>query len=158
NPGRSLFRRPAMTNRWVAQLVLALGLSASIAGQSDSSGDWPQWHGPDRSNLSKETGLLKQWPPSGPPLVWSVSGGGAGYGSIAVKDERIFLQGAVGGRSIVYALNRADGKNLWSKALGAAGNNDKGTGPRSTPTVDDDRLYVLTENGDLACLKTDGTA
>ena len=43
---------------------------------------------------------------------------------------------------------------MWSKALGPAGSNDKGSGPRSTPTVDGDRVYVLTENGDLACLKT----
>src|SRR5204863_4104358 len=120
---------------------------------------WPQWQGPDRTNLSKETGLLKQWPPTGPPVVWSVAGVGAGYGSVAVKDDRIFLQGSAGGRSVVYALNRADGKGLWSKALGSAGNNDKGSGPRSTPTLDGDRAYVLTENGDLACLKAqDGTS
>ena len=56
-------------------------------------------------------------------------------------------------------MNRADGKGLWSKALGPAGSNDRGSGPRGTPTVDGDRLYVLTENGDLACLKTqDGSA
>jgi outer membrane protein assembly factor BamB len=147
-----------MSNRWIVGFALTVGLAVSAAGQSVPADDWPQWHGPDRSNLSRETGLLKQWPPSGPPLVWSVSGIGAGYGSISIKDDRIFLQGAVGGRSIVYALNRADGKQLWSKALGAAGNNDKGTGPRSTPTADGDRIYVLTENGDLACLKADGTA
>jgi outer membrane protein assembly factor BamB len=148
----------AMTMRWLVQLALTLSAVVGAAGQSVPAGDWPQWHGPDRTNVSTETGLLKQWPASGPPLVWSVSGVGAGYGSISIKDDRIFLQGAVGGRSIVYALNRTDGKQIWSKAVGPAGNNDKGAGPRSTPTVDADRLYVLTENGDLACLKTDGTA
>ena len=83
---------------------------------------------------------------------------GNGYGSVAVAGDRIFVQGASGGKSVVFALNRADGKELWSKALGPAGSNDQGPGPRGTPTVDGDRLYVLTENGDLACLKTDGTA
>jgi outer membrane protein assembly factor BamB len=57
----------------------------------------------------------------------------------------------------VSALNRSDGKGLWSKALGPGLENDRGSGPRGTPTVDGDRLYVLTENGDLACMKHDGT-
>jgi outer membrane protein assembly factor BamB len=59
--------------------------------------------------------------------------------------------------SAVIALNRADGKEVWSKALGPTENNDQGPGPRGTPTVDGDRLYVLTEAGDLHCLKIDGT-
>jgi outer membrane protein assembly factor BamB len=56
------------------------------------------------------------------------------------------------------ALNRADGKEVWSKALGTSQTDDRGPGPRGTPTVDGDRLYVLSENGDLMCLKTDGTS
>jgi outer membrane protein assembly factor BamB len=79
---------------------------------------------------------------------------GSGYGSIATKGDRIFLQMVAGRQSAVASLNRADGKLVWSKALGAAGNNDRGPGPRGTPTVDGDRVYVLTENGDLACLNS----
>src|SRR4029453_7934034 len=77
---------------------------------------------------------------------------------MAVAGARGFVQGARGRNSVVIALNRADGKELWAKALGAPQTNDKGPGPRGTPTVDGDRLYVLSENGDLASLKTDGTA
>ena len=156
-------------HRLSALVVAVLASVASLTGQSTPTtppaptGDWPQWQGPDRTNLSKETGLLTQWPASGPPRVWSISSVGAGYGSVAVAGDRIFVQGAAGtgGRqqSALYVLNRADGRGLWSKAIGAAGNNDRGPGPRSTPTVDGDRVYVLTENGDLACLKVqDGTA
>lgn len=149
----STSRRSAMT------LLLALMLSTLATGQSSAGLDWPQWQGPDRTGLSKETGLMKQWPPSGPPLVWSTATLGAGYGSIAIKGERIFVQGSDGRQSIVYSLNRADGKGVWSKALGPALTNDQGPGPRGTPTVDDERVYVLTENGDLACLNAaDGTA
>jgi outer membrane protein assembly factor BamB len=149
-----------MTNQQLLMpLVLVAALTAGAAAQVSAPADWPQWQGPDRTNLSKETGLLKQWPAAGPPLAWSVSGIGAGYGAIAIKDDRIFVQGSAGGRSVVYALNRNDGKALWSKSLGAAGTNDRGSGPRSTPTIDGDRMYVLTENGDLACLKAqDGTS
>ncbi len=139
--------------------VTVLGQGAPRAGVASSTSDWPQWQGPDRNGLSSERGLLQAWPASGPPLVWSVSGIGAGYGSIAVKGDRIFVQGSNRGQSIVFSLNRADGKQVWSKALGPAGGNDRGDGPRGTPTVDEDRLYILTENGDLACLKAqDGTA
>ena len=105
------------------------------------------------NGLSRESGLLKQWPASGPPLVWSVSNLGAGYGSIAVSGDRIFVQGLKGRDSTVSSLNRADGKPVWSKILGPSGNNDRGPGPRGTPTVDGDRVYVLTESGDLACLR-----
>ena len=122
--------------------------------------DWPQWQGPDRTRLSKETGLLKEWPTGGPPLVWTANGLGAGYGSMAVAGNRVYLQGARGDNSFVIALNRADGKEVWSKPIGPVQTkmrSDRGPGPRGTPTVDGDRLYVLTENGDLACLKTDGS-
>jgi outer membrane protein assembly factor BamB len=119
--------------------------------------DWPQWQGPNRTRISQETGLLKNWPPSGPRVVWTATGLGAGYGSMAVVGDRVFVQGTRGGRSVVLALNRPDGKEVWSKALGQAETDDRGPGPRGTPTVDGDRLYALSESGDLACLKTDGT-
>jgi len=120
--------------------------------------DWPQWQGPDRTRVSKETGLLKEWPAAGPPIVWTATGLGGGYGSMAVAGDRVFVQSARGRNSVVIALNRADGKEVWSKALGASQTDDRGPGPRGTPTVDGDRLYALSESGDLACLMIDGTA
>ena len=138
--------------------ILVLAVAATLAGNGQTApGDWPQWRGPDRSAISRETGLLPQWPSGGPALVWSSANLGAGYGSIATRGDRIFVQGLRAGQSIVSALNRDTGKSVWSKALGAGVENDRGSGPRGTPTIDGDRLYVLTENGDLACLKHDGT-
>jgi outer membrane protein assembly factor BamB len=126
---------------------------------ASSVDDWPQWQGPARNGLSRETGLLQRWPASGPSLVWSVSTLGNGYGSVAVKGDLIFVQGAKSRESVIHVLRRSDGKGVWSKALGSSGTNDRGPGPRGTPTVDGDRVYVLTEQGALACLKTeDGTA
>ena len=114
--------------------------------------DWPQWRGPERNGVSKDTGLIKQWPSSGPQRAWSISNLGEGFGSIAIKGDRIFVQGTRESRSVLFCLNRADGRTVWSAALGAKLKNDAGNGPRSTPTVDNDRVYALTENGDLACL------
>lgn len=118
-----------------------------------SAQDWTQWRGPGRAGLSTETGLLKFWPADGPPRLWSVEGLGEGYGSIAVRGDRILVQGTSGGASVVFCLNRSSGKTLWSAALGPKVSESRGNGPRSTPTIDDDRVYVLTENGDLACLR-----
>ncbi len=140
-----------MTLRSTWTLLFACGIGATVVAGSD----WPQWRGPNRNGLSSETGLLASWPSSGPAQVWSVTGLGAGYGSMAIAGDRIFVQGAKENRqSVINVLRRADGTGAWSKALGSAGSNDRGSGPRGTPTVDGDRVYVLTEQGDLWCLKT----
>src|SRR5688572_8110439 len=142
-----------------ALLVLALVMSAGafLPGQAPST-DWPQWRGPDRNGISKEKGLLQAWPAGGPSVVWTISGLGAGYGSVAIRGDRIFVQGSRGRQSFVDSLDRATGKTMWSRSLGPAGDNDRGSGPRGTPTLDADRLYVLTEAGQLACLRVaDGT-
>jgi outer membrane protein assembly factor BamB len=115
--------------------------------------DWPQWRGPDRTGLSAETGLLKQWPASGPAALWNVSNIGRGYGTVAIQGSRIHVQGTQNAQSAVFCLNRADGKPVWVRPLGRSLDQDKGGGPRGTPTVEGDRIYVLTEDGDLACLQ-----
>ena len=144
--------------RHTLPVVFALVVAtATLAGQS-ASVDWPQWRGPDRTGISKETGLLAQWPRSGPRVAWSAAMLGAGYGSIAVQGERVYVQGMRNRQSVVSSLNRADGKVVWVRILGAAGDNDRGPGPRSTPTIDGDRVYALSETGDLACLRvSDGS-
>jgi outer membrane protein assembly factor BamB len=139
--------------RWIVCVALVAASAVGLSGQAGPGADWPQWRGPSRSGVSSETGLLRQWLAAGPPRVWSTSNLGAGFGSIAVRGDRIFVQGMRNSQSVVSALNRADGKLVWVRNLGAAGDNYQGPGPRGTPTVDGDRLYALTENGDLACLR-----
>jgi len=138
----------------IAALILA---TVTLRAQS-ASFDWPQWGGPDRNGVSKETGLLKQWPRSGPTVAWSATMVGAGYGSVAVVGDRVFVQGMRNRQSVVTSLNRANGMMAWVRVIGPAVDNDRGPGPRGTPSIDGDRLYALTENGDLACLRVaDGT-
>lgn len=134
--------------RSIVAIVMVVMGAISASGQ-----DWPQWRGPQRTGLSSETGLLKQWPAEGPRKVWSINGLGEGYGALAIKGDRILVQGTNGSASVVYCLNRADGKTIWSAALGPKRDESRGNGPRATPTIDEERVYVLTENGDLACLR-----
>ena len=100
--------------------ILTFAVAVCLGAGVLHAADWPQWQGPDRTRMSKETGLLKEWPAGGPPVVWTATGLGAGYGSMAVAGDRVFVQGMRGSSSVVIALNRADGKEVWSKALGAA--------------------------------------
>ncbi|HZS08868.1 MAG TPA: PQQ-binding-like beta-propeller repeat protein [Blastocatellia bacterium] len=137
----------------LVSLLLTLIVIPAAPGSPLAEPEWPQWRGPERNGISRETGLLKSWPANGPAMIWSISNLGNGYGSLAIKGDRILVQGVQSGSSVVFCLNRADGKPVWTATLGRSLNQDKGRGPRGTPTIDNDRVYALSENGDLACLK-----
>ena len=120
--------------------------------------DWPQWQGPGRNSISKETGLLKQWPKDGPPLAWQRKGVGGGYSTPSIAAGRVFGMGNRDEKEVVWALSEVDGKELWATPLGPAfreGPSQGIEGPGCTPTVDGQRLYVLGAGGDLACLQAE---
>lgn len=132
-------------------LLVLLALLPPAAGHA---ADWPQWRGPERTGVSSETGLARSWPTGGPPVVWRITSLGDGYGTVAVTGGRVYVQGTRGEESHVFALDERDGRLLWSTYLGAKLHQDKGDGPRATPTVDGDVLYALTGTGELAALRT----
>jgi outer membrane protein assembly factor BamB len=115
--------------------------------------DWPQWRGPNRDGRSVEKGLLKDWPAGGPPLAWRASGAGEGYSSFAVAGGRLYTLGARAGTEYTFAFDVASGKKLWEVANGKRFDNDRGSGPRATPTVDGDRIYSFGASGDLSALE-----
>jgi outer membrane protein assembly factor BamB len=138
------------------RLLGALG-STFLFLLSASADDWPQWQGPDRTAISKETGLLKEWPAGGPPLAWKREQLGGGDGTPSIAAGGIFGMGNRGSDEVVWALSEKDGKELWISRLGPAFE-QKGwpqgkEGPGCTPTVDGDRLYVEGLAGDVSCLK-----
>jgi hypothetical protein len=121
--------------------------------------DWPQWQGPDRNGISRERGLLKEWPKAGPPLAWKVEGIGEGMGGIAVSRGRIYITGDRDGSAWLFALNEADGKQICKARIGRGGRPGfifQPAGPRATPTADGDRLYILGQYGEFVCFTTDG--
>lgn len=138
---------------WIGRLaVFAVVIASSSAGIN--AADWPQWRGPARDGKSSETGLLKSWPAGGPKLVWKTQGLGEGYSSFSVVQGRLFTQGQRGDREFVLALDVNTGKKLWETLTGRPFREQRGHGPRGTPTIDGDRLYALAADGTLVCLET----
>lgn len=144
-----------MKTRRVVLVGILLALAGHVMAQagSQSGASWPQWRGPNRDGVSKETGLLKQWPADGPPLVWKATGAGRGYSSFSVANGRLYTMGLRGDREFVIAFDVATGKEAWATPHGSAFRNDRGDGPRGTPTIDGDRLYALGGSGDLSCME-----
>jgi outer membrane protein assembly factor BamB len=130
-------------------LSLVVLLSPALA----LAADWPQWRGPERDGVSKETGLLKKWPAGGPPLEWSLADIGAGYTAPAVAGGKLFITGADAKADRLYCLTAATGNRVWEIELGPRFTNGWGDGPRATPTVDAaaGKVYAVGGAGRLVC-------
>ncbi|MFC2101486.1 PQQ-binding-like beta-propeller repeat protein [Bacteroidota bacterium] len=111
-----------------------------------------QWHGPDRDGIYPGTGLLKIWPEEGPTLLWKYEGIGNGYSSPTVTADQIFVPGEIDSIGYLFSFDR-DGNLLWKKDIGPEWTKNY-PGPRSTPTVIDDHVYVISGMGKLVCLET----
>lgn len=115
-------------------------------------GDWPTFRGPDRTDVSQDTGLLKQWPPSGPKQAWTYNKAGLGYSGYAVAAGTFYTMGANdNGEEELIALDAVTGAEKWRTTVGGRLSNGWGDGPRATPTVDGDRVYAMGGRGDLLC-------
>lgn len=145
--------------------AMIMSLFLGCLALSAAEGDWPQWRGPERTGLSNETGLLKQWPASGPPLLWKATGLGDGYSTPSVAAGRIYVLGTRGGQPIqgkgkgagpkdeyLLALKTSNGSIAWELKFGTTAGGYPG--PRCTPTVDGNRVYALSSNGNLVCADT----
>ena len=71
----------ARVRKYVFVILVTLLLAALGVLAENSEHSWPQFHGPDRDNISHETGLLDTWPDEGPALVWTANGLGHGFSS-----------------------------------------------------------------------------
>ena len=116
-----------------------------------SAGNWPQWRGPERTDVSNETGLLKSWPAGGPKRVWLFQNAGRGYSGPAIVGTNLFTIGAREGIEYLLALDAEAGKELWAAKVGEELKNGYGDGPRGTPTVDGERVYAMGGQGSLIC-------
>src|SRR5436305_6408945 len=107
------------STRNVLLLAAVVAMPGAARAQLKAApGDWPGWRGPDRTGVSTETGLLKEWPRGGPKLLWKAKGLGIGYSTPSVAGGRIYLLGTRGGMEQVFALDAKGGKELWAVEIG----------------------------------------
>ncbi len=136
----------------VSKAPLTIGASAHAQAPAPG-GHWPQWRGPNRDAISTDTGLLQSWPAGGPRKLFTAIGMGGGFSSIAIAGGRLFTMGDRRDGQYVLAFNEADGQPLWATRVGGP-HIDQYGGPRGTPTVDHDLLYVVSTEGSLVALDT----
>ena len=131
-------------------------LALAFGWQTASALDWPQWRGPNRTGISAEGGLLRQWPAGGPRRVWLFENAGAGYSSFAIAKGKLYTLGSRRGTEQLICLDANTGREQWAANLGSELKNNWGGGPRGTPTVDGNRIYAMSGKGDLICTDLDG--
>lgn len=152
-------------------LALAVGwMGGPAAGRTGEAGihDWPQWLGPQRDGVWRETGIVEKFPAGGPPVRWRTPIG-AGYSGPAVAGGRVYVmdrllvkqtgqnfnRGVIPGNERVLCLNEADGKMLWQHEYDCPYDISYPAGPRVTPIVQDGKVFTVGSEGNLFCLNAD---
>ncbi len=151
----------------VAGIMIVTGGLLLLAGNGSpvAADDWPQWMGPQRDNVWRETGILEKFPEGGPQVLWRTPVAG-GYAGPAVADGRVFVTDLVSeenvkvdnfsrataqGKERVLCLDEATGKVQWQHEYPVTYTVSYPAGPRCTPTVDGGRVYTLGAEGQLIC-------
>jgi outer membrane protein assembly factor BamB len=156
---QSIAMRSLLASALLASSLLSCGLRAD---------DWPQWLGPQRDAVWRETGILEKFPEGGPKIRWRTPIG-AGFSGPAVANGRVYVMDRhlapaastpknpfdftqIAGNERVLCLNEADGKVIWEKAYDCPYAVSYAAGPRTTPTVSGGKVYTLGTEGNLLCL------
>lgn len=136
-------------------VMLLFGMTVQALFALETGKDWPGFRGLEGNGSTTETGLLKSWPDGGPKLVWK-QGIGVGFSSITLVDGRIYTMFQSGEadarREFAVCMNAEDGSLVWQTEVGPFFDDQFGNGPRATPTVDGDQVFVLGSHGNLAAL------
>jgi outer membrane protein assembly factor BamB len=134
-------------------LWLHLHCAALLAALSNSpalAGDWPQWRGPDRNGISRET-ISTNWPATGPKTLWTAFIG-TGFSGVSVAQGRAYSMGNATNQDAVWCLDAQNGRALWKHTYPAQLSPQwyEG-GPGATPTVADGRVFTISKWGDVFC-------
>jgi outer membrane protein assembly factor BamB len=128
-------------------------LLVALITTAATGADWPGFLGPNRDGLSPDTGLLRQWPTTGPELMWKIDTLGPGWSSVAISKGRLYTTGNANGKQMLICLD-FDGRPIWSVQQGPQCDHRSYPGARSTPTIDEERIYVTGGNGLVTCHRT----
>jgi outer membrane protein assembly factor BamB len=147
--------------------IATVGLALSMCVATVSAEDWPQWLGPKRDGVWRETGIVDKFSDGGPKVLWRQPCG-PGYSSPTVANGKLYLTDFVAatgeklpdggftksrtvGQERLTCRDAATGKEEWSAGYPVAYTISYPGGPRVMPTVDGDRVYTLGAMGDLKC-------
>jgi hypothetical protein len=114
--------------------------------------DWPQWRGPNRDDKTVEPGLEMNWETKPPQHLWTMEGLGSGYASVSIVGNRLYTTGNFPDGQSVMCIDLGSHQQVWRTPLTQQPPQHDYPGSRCTPTVDGDRLYVVTSDGQIACL------
>ncbi|RKU12754.1 hypothetical protein C6502_05255 [Candidatus Poribacteria bacterium] len=135
-----------ITSFLVVSALVCSGILTAIATE------WPQWRGPNRDGISDEVGLLKEWSPNGPKVLWKVPLG-EGFSGISVSQDRVYTMFSKGNDEFVVCLDATDGQEIWRfRSDNNYYEGQGGNGPRATPTIDGDLLFTISAHGKLYAL------
>lgn len=143
---------PFRTHLLAASLLVVCALSSMSFAQNDAvKYDWPQFLGPDRNGISKDTGLVSEWPQDGPKVLWRVPGG-VGMSGFAISRGHAITLVQRENKQWIISLDAKTGQTQWQTPLAPAYKNGMGNGPRATPAIAGDMVFAFTGEGILAAL------
>ena len=139
---------------YVGFICVLIGSLFCGVTSAQEKGQWPCFHGVSRNNKSAETGLLKEWPETGPELLWTISDLGKGYCTVSIAGGYLYTAGVIEKQTYVFAFD-LNGKLIWKQFNGQSWETTMShartyTGARSTPTYDDGVVYHASDLGRLA--------
>jgi outer membrane protein assembly factor BamB len=136
--------------RWLALAGASILFAFS---ELSAASDWPAFLGPTADSKSSEVGIMKKWPSQGPPLVWKLELG-TGYGAPTVAAGRLFQFDRTADEARARAVEAMSGKLLWEFKYPSDFEDLYGydNGPRCSPIIDEDRVYLFGAEGMLHCL------
>ena len=135
-------------------LLLASSLLSTFAAENASGQQWSQWRGPQRANHCPETKLFEKWGEDGPEKNWTAEGLGRGYGTVSIAGGKIFVSGNTETAQQVSAYD-LNGKQLWATPITDEVPKHSYLGSRCTPTFHEGKLYVVSSDGRISCLKAE---
>jgi len=127
-------------------LLWVCALTATASGS-----DWPQWRGPARDGVAAAGSPAPNSLSPEPKVLWRKKVGGGHSSPVIARGTLIYLD-EDGVNEAAHALDAATGKELWALPFAPIYRDEWGAGPRSTPIIDGDRVYVQSCNGEFRCL------
>jgi outer membrane protein assembly factor BamB len=148
---------------WWCALVMGLIACCTVEFSTGRvrADDWPQWRGPDRDGVWKETGIVRELPPGQLPYAWSVEIG-PGYSGPTVADGRVYVMDRQpkdrDATERIHCFDSQSGKSLWVVEYPAEYRISYTAGPRASVTVDQGKAYCVGAMGHLHCLDANNGA